>query len=71
MQNKTQDFSSQPKPPQPQLQLRKPFCQRGMRFTVEGYEALAKIKTRLEAERGRPISESVALNILLTGAASI
>jgi len=49
----------------PQQQLRNPYCQRAMRFTKEGYEALMKAKGMLEVKLHRPISESVAINMIL------
>jgi hypothetical protein len=49
----------------PQQQLRKPYCKRAMRFTKEGYEALMKTKGMLEFKLQRPISESVAINMIL------
>lgn len=51
----------------PQQQLRKPYCKRAMRFTREGYEALMQVKRKLEAQLDRPISESVAINMVLLG----
>jgi len=51
----------------PQQQLRKPYCKRAMRFTREGYEALMQVKRKLEAQLERPISESVAINMVLLG----
>ena len=55
----------------PQQQLRNPYCKRAMRFTKEGYETLIKVKRKLEAELHRPISESVAINMILLGSALI
>ena len=51
----------------PQQQLRNPFCKRAMRFRKEGYEALMSAKRQLEAKLERPISESVAINMVLLG----
>ena len=51
----------------PQQQLRNPFCKRAMRFSKEGYEALMSAKRQLEAKLERPISESVAINMVLLG----
>jgi hypothetical protein len=51
----------------PQQQLRNPYCKRAMRFSKEGYEALMQVKRKLEAELERPISESVAINMVLLG----
>jgi hypothetical protein len=51
----------------PQQQLRNPYCKRAMRFSREGYEALMNAKRRLEAKLERPISESVAINMVLLG----
>ena len=51
----------------PQQQLRKPYCKRAMRFTREGYETLMEVKRKLEAKLKRPISESVAINMMLLG----
>jgi hypothetical protein len=51
----------------PQQQLRKPYCKRAMRFTREGYETLMEVKRKLEAKLKRPISESVAINMILLG----
>jgi len=52
----------------PQQQLRNPYCKRAMRFTKSGYEALMEVKKKLEAQLHRPISESVAIDMLLLGA---
>jgi len=52
----------------PQQQLRKPYCKRAMRFTKGGYEALMEVKRKLEVELQRPISESVAIDMILLGA---
>ena len=49
----------------PQQQLRQPFCKRAMRFSKEGYQALMDTKRILEAKLERPISESVAINMIL------
>jgi hypothetical protein len=38
-----------------------------MRFTREGYETLMEVKRKLEAKLKRPISESVAINMILLG----
>tara|TARA_B110000285_G_C14958624_1_gene530479 strand:+ start:495 stop:623 length:129 start_codon:yes stop_codon:yes gene_type:complete len=38
-----------------------------MRFTKNGYEALMEVKRNLEAQLERPISESVAINMVLVG----
>lgn len=51
----------------PQQQLRNPYCKRAMRFSKEGYEALMQVKRKLEAQLDRPISESVAINMVLLG----
>jgi hypothetical protein len=51
----------------PQQQLRNPHCKRAMRFTKEGYEALINLKNKLETKLERPISESVAINMVLLG----
>jgi len=51
----------------PQQQLRNPYCKRAMRFTKEGYESLMQVKRNLEAQLERPISESVAINMVLLG----
>jgi|TARA_B110001469_G_scaffold116513_1_gene121771 hypothetical protein len=50
-----------------QQQLRNPYCKRAMRFSKEGYEALMNAKRQLEATLERPISESVAINMVLLG----
>ena len=55
----------------PQQQLRNPHCKRSMRFTKNGYEALLEVKRRLEAKLERPISESVAIDMLLLGCSFI
>jgi len=52
----------------PQQQLRNPYCKRAMRFSKEGYESLMEVKRKLEAKLQRPISESVAINMILLGA---
>jgi histone acetyltransferase (RNA polymerase elongator complex component) len=57
--------------PAPQQQLRNPYCKRAMRFTKEGYEALMEVKRRLEAKLERPISESVAIDMVLLGGSFI
>jgi hypothetical protein len=49
----------------PQQQLRNPYCKRAMRFTKEGYTTLLEVKRKLEAELHQPISESVAINMIL------
>jgi hypothetical protein len=51
----------------PQKQLRNPYCKRAMRFSKEGYAALMNTKRMLETKLERPISESVALNMVLLG----
>ena len=51
----------------PQQQLRNPYCKSSMRFTKNGYEALMEVKRNLEAQLERPISESVAINMVLVG----
>jgi len=51
----------------PQQQLRNPYCKRAMRFSKEGYEALMNAKSKLESKLERPISESVAINMILLG----
>jgi len=52
----------------PQQQLRKPYCKRAMRFSKEGYETLMEVKRKLEAKLKRPISESIAIDMILLGA---
>ena len=54
--------------PTPQQQLRKPYCKRAMRFSKEGYETLMEVKRKLEAKLKRPISESIAIDMILLGA---
>jgi|TARA_B110000908_G_C9863391_1_gene275104 uncharacterized sporulation protein YeaH/YhbH (DUF444 family) len=49
----------------PQQQLRNPYCKRAMRFTKEGYTTLLEVKRKLEDKLQRPISESVAINMIL------
>jgi hypothetical protein len=51
----------------PQQQLRNPYCKRAMRITKEGYTTLLEVKRKLEAKLQRPISESVAINMILLG----
>ena len=51
----------------PQQQLRNPYCKRAMRFSKEGYEALMNAKRQFESKLERPISESVAINMVLLG----
>jgi|TARA_B110000037_G_scaffold203176_1_gene246005 hypothetical protein len=51
----------------PQQQLRSPYCKRAMRFSKEGYEALMDFKKEFEAKLERPISESVAIDMILLG----
>ena len=55
----------------PQQQLRKPYCKRSMRFTKGGYEALMEVKRNLEAQLERPISESVAIDMILLSRSSL
>lgn len=52
--------------PAVQLQLRQPFTKRAFRFTKEGFNALQTYKERLQKELGRPVSDSVALDKLIT-----
>ena len=52
----------------PQQQLRKPYCKRAMRFSKEGYETLMEVKRKLETKLKRPISESIAIDMILLGA---
>ena len=54
---------------QTQQQLRNPYCNRTLRFTQNGYEALINFKRKLEAKLERPISESVAIDMVLLGCA--
>jgi hypothetical protein len=49
----------------PQQQLRNPYCKRAMRFTKEGYTTLLEVKRKLEDKLQKPISESVAINMIL------
>ena len=51
----------------PQQQLRNPYCKRAMRFSKEGYEALMNAKRQFESKLERPISESIAINMVLLG----
>lgn len=53
--------------PAVQQQLRKPFCKRTLRFTHQGFNALQSYKERLQKELGRPVSDSVALDNIITG----
>ena len=55
----------------PQQQLRNPYCKRSMRFTKKGYEALLEVKRKLEAQLERPISESVAIDMILLSRSSL
>ena len=55
----------------PQQQLRNPYCKRSMRFTKNGYEALLEVKRKLEAQLERPISESVAIDMILLSRSSL
>lgn len=52
--------------PAVQLQLRQPFTKRTFRFTREGFSTLQTYKERLQQELGRPVSDSVALDKLIT-----
>ena len=49
-----------------QAQLRKPFMERQLRFTKEGYMILKQLQVKHEDQLQRRISESVLLDILLT-----
>ncbi|HCH32546.1 MAG TPA: hypothetical protein DE045_06375 [Oceanospirillaceae bacterium] len=55
----------------PQQQLRNPYCKRSMRFTKNGYKALLEVKRKLEVELQRPISESVAIDMILLSRSSL
>ena len=49
-----------------QAQLRKPFMERQLRFTQEGYMILKQLQAENEDKIQRRISESVLIDILLT-----
>ncbi len=49
-----------------QAQLRKPFMERQLRFTKEGYMILKQLQAENEDKLQRRMSESVLLDILLT-----
>ena len=49
-----------------QAQLRKPFVERQLRFTKEGYMILKQLQVKHEDQLQRRMSESVLLDILLT-----
>ena len=49
-----------------QAQLRKPFMERQLRFTKEGYMILKQLQVKHEDKLQRRMSESVLLDILLT-----
>ena len=49
-----------------QAQLRKPFMERQLRFTKEGYMILKQLQAENEDKIQRRISESVLIDILLT-----
>ena len=49
-----------------QAQLRKPFMERQLRFTKEGYTILKQLQAEHEDKLQRRMSESVLLDILLT-----
>ena len=49
-----------------QAQLRKPFMERQLRFTKEGYTMLKQLQAENEDKLQRRMSESVLLDILLT-----
>jgi hypothetical protein len=49
-----------------QAQLRKPFMERQLRFTKEGYMILKQLQVKHEDQLQRRMSESVLLDILLT-----
>jgi len=51
---------------QKQAQLRNPFNERQLRFTRDGYSNLKNLQASYEEQLGRKISESVALDIILT-----
>ena len=49
-----------------QAQLRKPFMERQLRFTKEGYTILKQLQAEHEDKLQRRMSESVLLDIVLT-----
>ena len=64
--NNTSNTSTLVKDSRKQAQLRKPFMERQLRFTKEGYMILKQLQAENEDKIQRRISESVLLDILLT-----
>ena len=64
--NNTSNPNSLLKDSRKQAQLRKPFMERQLRFTKEGYMILKQLQVKHEDQLQRRMSESVLLDILLT-----
>ena len=64
--NNTSNPNSLLKDSRKQAQLRKPFMERQLRFTKEGYMILKQLQEIHEDKLQRRMSESVLLDILLT-----
>ena len=66
MNNNTLNPNTLIKDSRKQAQLRKPFMERQLRFTKEGYMILKQLQVKHEDQLQRRMSESVLLDILLT-----
>ena len=64
--NNTSNSTTLIKDSRKQAQLRKPFMERQLRFTKEGYMMLKQLQVKHEDQLQRRISESGLLDILLT-----
>ena len=64
--NNTSNPSTLVKDSRKQAQLRKPFMERQLRFTEEGYMILKQLQKNHEDQLQRRMSESVLLDIVLT-----
>ena len=64
--NNTSNSTTLIKDSRKQAQLRKPFMERQLRFTKEGYMILKQLQVKHEDQLQRRMSESVLLDILLT-----
>ena len=51
-------------------QLSKPLCERRVSFSEPGWAALQNVKTKYQQHLQREISDSVCIDILLTGSHS-
>jgi hypothetical protein len=64
--NNTSNSTTLIKDSRKQAQLSKPFMERQLRFTKEGYMILKQLQVKHEDQLQRRMSESVLLDILLT-----